>query len=686
MTYVPLNALPGVCKVDSAYTNSVKQAFVNGKTAVGRFTDMLNARFIAGMPEKIGGFALNNNNTLTGVCRGMRDFRDYSQHLYCAFGTTSKLLILSNGSLIDATPLKSVVTGSLSSPLTTSGTTTIVIAHTAHGLQTGDYVQLTSSTVFNGVTLSNTYSITVIDANNYSVQYPIAATGSGSGGGGSVSYVYYRIVLSNPFAMTSGSSVVIATHTNHGCSPGDIINISNATAYQGITLSGEYVIQSTTGNTYNIVASNNATGTGSAGGGSPSFIYNIPTGNKDTGAIFGYGIGTYNGSYGYGKSPTTSTGFILNARVWSIANYGQQILASPYNDKIYVWDPTTQSTNARAYPLYGSPTGIQAMFVTAERFIFALGTSTNLLQVNWPDQSVNSNWTASPTNTANSRTLQIGSYLVGGIAVRDGTSLVLTNNCCYAFNYSGNQYVYDSTASGPNSGLIAPLAISVHSSDAYWMGPNEFWSWNGTVSPLPSDDIRDYVFKNINFQQTQKFFSVPNTSKKEVTFYYCSANSIEIDSSVTFHIDQQCWSINKKSRTSQIDALLFQYPISTDANGNIYNVEYGNDANGSAMDSYVVLSPMSLSKGDKNMDICGFMPDFERLSGQAILTVNTQNYPEEIPNPYGPYTLSPNGIAPLNDLRIGCKFIGYKIESNVLGGDYRIGLPEADIYPAGARR
>ena len=682
MPYVPLTPLPGVCRSLSAYATSIQSAYANGKMAAGRFTDMLNARFVAGSPEKIGGWALNISTALTGVCRGMKDFRDFSQNLYCAFGTHLKLQILSNGSLIDATPYRTILTGTLTNPLTTNATTTVSVAHIAHGLVTGDYVQLTAASVVDNVTVANTYYITKTDANNYTITVPTAATGSTSGSGGTVSYVYYRVTLTNPFATTSGSNVIVVTHAAHGAIVGDYVNIAGATAYQGLTLSGEYVIQSTTTNTYTITVSGNASGTGAAGGGTPNFVYDINVGNISTGGLFGYGIGVYSGAYGYSQSPATSS-YTLNARVWSLDNYGQQLLACPSGGQIYVWDPVIQG---RAAPLYGSPTGMQAMFVTAERFVFGLGATGNLLQVNWPDQTTYTAWAAGPTNTANSRTLQIGSYIVGGVSARDGCSLVVTNNCAYAFNYSGNQYVYDSTASGRNSGLVGPLAICAYASNAYWFGPNELWTWNGTVTPLPTDDIRDYVYQNINKQQFQKCFVVPNTTKKEIIFYYCSANSSEIDSSVTFHTDQQCFSINKKSRTSQIDAQLFSYPISADASGNIWNEEFGNDANGAAMDSYVVLNPMMLSKGDKNLDLMGFMPDFERLTGSALLTINTQNYPDDPLTSLGPYTLTADDSVPLNDLRIGTKMVGYKIESNVIGGDWRLGLPEADIYVAGARR
>ena len=685
MSYVALTPLPGVCKVDSVYANSVKQAFTTIGPGVGRYTDMLGARFIAGRPEKKGGYAQLTASTLTGVCRGVKDWRDYNQNLYCAFGTNKKLQVYINSSttLLDITPFRSILTGTLTNPVTTNGTTTVTITSASHGLSTGDYVQLTAASAVNGVTVAGTYFITKVDANSYTITVPVAASGS-STGGGATSYVYYRVTLTNPFTTTSGSTSVLVTHTSHGASTGDYVQISSASAVNGITLSGEYQITATTTNAYNITAASAASGSGT-GGGTPNFQYDISGGNVDTGFGTGYGIGTW-GTGGYGQGQTSNS-FIINARTWSLDNYGQQLLACPLNGTIYVWDPSTYLTNnGRAYPLYGAPTGILAMFVTAERFVFALGYSANQLTIQWPDQSSYTTWTATATNTANSRTLQLGSYLVGGVAARDGTSLVLTNNTCYAFNYSGDTFIYDSTATGRNSGLIGPLAITALAGNAYWMSQNEFWTWNGGVTPLPSDDIRDYVFQNITAAQRFKCFAVANTQKKEITFYYPANGNTEISNSVTYHTDQGIWSIDTKSRTSQVDAQLFSYPLSADSSGNIWQEEYGHDANGAALDSYVVFSPTAVSKGDRISDVMGFLPDFERQTNDCTLSVLTQAYPEDTQTVNGPYTLSAADATPLIDLRTSARFIGYKIESNKVGGDWRLGLCQADIQVAGARR
>lgn len=686
---VDLTILPGVCKVDSVYLNSIKSSYLNGRSVIGRFTDMNKSRFVAGSPEKIAGRVKTVTTQLTGVPRGMRDWRDNSQNLYVAIGTNQKLYYYSPSAaaaaaINDITPFRAITTGTLTNPFTTnSGSSLVSVASTGHGQKVGDYVMFTSSATVGGINVSGVYFVSsVTDANDFVIDTGVLATSSVSGGGGSVAYSYYRITLTNPFATVLGSTTVTVTHTSHGATIGDFVNIAGGSAVGGLTIVGDYMITSASTNSYTITTATAATSTAS-GGGTPTFQYEISSGSASSASSYGYGTGGYGQDQGGGYGTLGNTGLSFPARTWALDHYGQQLLASPYGGTIYVWDPTV---GGRAYPLYGAPAVTYGMFITPERFVFALGNSSNPMQVQWPDQSNYTTWIPAVNNTANIRTLQGGNYLVGGLAVRDGVSMVFSNTVAFTFTYSGDTFVYDSASSGIGAGLTGPLAVVAIGGVAYWMGYNEFWSWNGSVAPLPSDDIRDYVFTNINLSQSAKFWAGANISKKEVWFGYCSASSTEIDSYVIYHIDQGCFSIGTWNITSWIDRGLFPTPMSVNAISYLYNQESGTDDDGSVMDAYVTLSPMDISKGDKSMDVMGFTPDFKRLSGNASLTVNTSKYPQDTPTANGPYTIAPDDTTPLIDLRLSTRLLGFKVESNVLGGDYRLGLCRTDIYPSSARR
>lgn len=687
MAYIGLAALPGVCKVDSAYFNSIKQAYISGRGATGRFTDMNRMRFIAGLPEKVGGRVKLSSTQLAGIPRGLRDWRDNNQFVYLGVGTNTNLYYYgqSNGIYTDITPYRAIVTGSLSSPFTTSsGSATVSVALTAHGLSIGDYVQFTAATnPLNGIIVNGTFFVAAVtDANNFTFIANGLATSSGSGGG-ATTYNLYRITLTNPFTTVSGSPTVTVAHTSNGALQGDTVFITGGSAVGGLTLTGKYIIQSVSANSYTITAASNATSSVSNGGGTPSFQYEINVGTSSAAFSFGYGTGGYGQDAGGGYGTLGNLGLLFNPRVWTLDHYGQQLLGAPTNGQIYIWDP---SIGGQAYPLYGSPVNVLACFVTPERFVFALGSSVNSMQVSWPDQQDYTNWIPGPTNTSNFRTLQGGNFLVGGIAVRDGASLVFSNTTAFLFTYTGDSSVYASTAVGQSTGLVGPLAVVVIGGIAYWMGYNEFWNWNGGVGPLPSDDIRDYVFTNMAVQQVAKNWAGSNIAKKEAWFGYCSSTATEIDSYAIYHIDQGCFSIGKWTMTCWIDHTLFSNPIAGDQNSYVYYQEDGLDDDGVAQDAYAVFSPMDISKGQKGIDVFGFIPDFERQTGNVLLTVNTQKYPQDTPTANGPYTIAADDSTPQIDLRLAAKMVGFKVESNVLGGDFRMGLCRVQGQPSGDRR
>lgn len=643
---------------------------------------MDGARFVAGYPEKIGGWNYTSTNSLTGVPRGLRDWRDLNANVYLGIGTHEKLYCFFQGTATDITPFRAIQTGTLTNAfVVTNGSPTVTVNHTAHKLQSGDYVKLVAGTSVGGITPAGVFDpITVTGTNAYTFLNSGTATANGTGGG-LIAYTYYRTTLSNPFATTTASPLVVVTHTAHGASQGDFVEINGASAVAGITLSGEYAITSVVdANNYRVTASSNANAT-TTGGGTPNFQYDVSIGSADATTSFGYGNGGY-GIAGYGQSTIGTT---MPPRVWALSPYGQQLLASYYGGTIYVWDP---SIGGRAYPLYGAPSTVLWMFVTPERFVFALGINGQLMQLAWPDQNDYTNWISLPTNTANSgRTLQNGSYMVAGIAVRDGVSIVFTNTAAYPFTYSGDNNVYADQLGSDGCGLVGPLAVNTVSGTAYWMGASEFWLWNGVVQPMDSDDIRDYVFQNINLAQAYKFVCATNVAKKEVWFFYVSAASTEIDSYVIRHLDQNCWSIGRVLlRTSWIDRGLFPTPIATDASGFIYNQETGNDAVMTALNSYVKYSPVQISDGEYNQDVTGFVPDFERQSGDISLEVMTQQYPQDTATVSGPYTITDDDTTPIIDLRAAGKIVSYEIISNTLGGDWRLGLPAVEIQKAGARR
>lgn len=702
MSLIPIKYPPGVCKVNAPYADT---------TVGGRYTDMDIARFVAGYPEGIWNFAdvenITNESLTTDTtgfltpARVVKTFRDVNGVIRTVYGTTGNVWMkplfsidqntdppLTYTSAINITPLRSIVTGTLTNPLdTTISSATVTVHHTAHGLLTNDAVTLVTGTAIGGIQPAGVFTITKVDADTYTFVNTSAATSGASGGGGTVSYTYYRIVLTNPFDTTSGSAIVTVHHTTHGAAQGDYVTISNASSVGGVTPNGLYQIQSSAANSYTINVGSNASSTVTGGGGTPSFRYNVPTSRR---------------------IPNTTAQFINK---WSISPYGGQLVISDYLGTLYIYDPTIGSGDARAYPIYNAPTGVLASFVTKERFIFALGKTGNNLAVSWPDQTDITQWTATASNTANTRTLQEGSYLVGGGSVRDGISLVWTNTACYQFNYTGDNFIYADTIAGRNCGLPGPMAWAAMAGNAYWFSGAEFWIWNGSVQRLPSDDIRDYVVSDYFVAQgnsnilRQLCVTGAHSARKEIWFAYPSYTDFNNTATycnhryVIYHDDQGCFSSGSSLDIScWDDSGLLPCPIFglfSSSSSYLVSLDFGSQVSGTSMgigNSYIKGSPLVIENGEHSFDIFSIIPDLKVLSGPGTngvtLTLYGQNYPQDSETALGTFTITDDGLTPIIQTRLNTRILGFKLSSTSAAylTQWRLGLPRIEAQPAGARR
>jgi hypothetical protein len=249
--------------------------------------------------------------------------------------------------------------------------------------------------------------------------------------------------------------------------------------------------------------------------------------------------------------------------------------------------------------------------------------------------------------------------------------------------FTGDNNVYATPDVADNTGLIGPHAAVAVGESAYWMGPNDFWMWTGTPQHMPSDDIREYVYSNINRLYAWKACAGVNRAFQEVWFSYPTGNATENTDCVIYSILQQCWYIGP-GRSAWTDSELFGYPFAGDSTGAIFQHETGKDADGAAMPTSLTFSPLDISSGAANVNVAGWVTDFERLVGSQTLDLTSQYYPSDTVS-----TQQTDIIGPTTgriDARVDGKLIGFNLTSNDLGDDFRLGLVRLDVQPSGARR
>ena len=102
------------------------------------------------------------------------------------------------------------------------------------------------------------------------------------------------------------------------------------------------------------------------------------------------------------------------------------------------------------------------------------------------------------------------------------------------------------------------------------------------------------------------------------------------------------------------------------------------------MDCKLQTAPLDIGDGEQIADLFGWVPDFEDQSGQILLTVELKDKPNSVSEVIGPYRI--NATTEKIDMRNSARSMSFKLQSNVLGGHYRMGKNRIDIAPAGRRR
>lgn len=409
----------------------------------------------------------------------------------------------------------------------------------------------------------------------------------------------------------------------------------------------------------------------------------LTAGNADASNSAGYGAGPYGaGPYGVSSGSTTT---ITRATVWTMDTLEQTpIICNADDGKLYQWDLNTAHVMTA---LSGAPTSNKAVFVTEEGFIIVIGAGGDPRAIQWPDQGTTSVWTPTQANAARSEELEGSGQGMCGVATAYG-SLIWTTTEVHLLEFIGQPDIYSLTMLGTKCGIVSQAAFAVTEDFACWMGPNGFWQYNGAISAIESD-VADYVFSNINQVQISKVWTLHNGQFGEVTWFYPSASSTEIDSYVTYNYREGHWAIGKLARTCGLEAGILPSPVMVDATGNIWAHETGFTYTGAAA-PFAETGPLEYDEtfmgptlqgyhpGDRVCDIINAIPDNKTI-GDVQITIYSRFYPLEPQRTSGPYTLADPTTFRVSGREHRVRFTGAS------ASDWRVGTFRLDIRPGGER-
>ena len=522
------------------------------------------------------------------------------------------------------------------------------------------------------------------------------------------------------FSATNGSAVITASDTDHGAIVNDYVTFTGAATLGGnitaAVLNQEYQItEIVNANSYKFTATATANSSDTGNGGSSTVgKYQINTGLDTAVSGSGWGAGTWGrGTWG---SATSLIAAGSTLRLWSHDNFGEDLVMNVRNGGIFYWDRSDSSSSfVRAVALSDessdakTPTiATQIMVSDRDRHVIAfgcdpedaIGTQDPLL-IRFSDQENLTTWTTSSTNTAGSLRLGSGSEIVCAVETKQFI-LVFTDVSLHAMKFIGQPFTFGIEQISENTTIISPNAAKSVDDLVFWMGIEDFYVFDGKVQKLPCS-VKSYVFNDFNLSQAQKVFAGLNSSHNEIWWFYCTADSDDIDRYVIYNYLEQSWYFGSLVRTAWLDRGIDNFPTATDRNSNLFYHEYGLDDGStvpsSAIEAHIESSQLAIGDGHQYLFLSRLIPDitFDGSTSNdptVTFTLKTRNFPG------GAYLQSDaNTVAQSAketstvveqftsdvDVRLRGRSFALKVSNSDIQNQWRLGTPRVELRPDGRR-
>ena len=518
--------------------------------------------------------------------------------------------------------------------------------------------------------------------------------------------------LVNAFTTTTSSNILTISDTAHGADVGDFVTLSSVTAAApigGIALSAlnaEYEILSIANNdAYTILSS--ATANANVGPtGNCSAVYQLNIGPSIQTFGFGWNAGAWNNStYGTARSSSTVD---IDARLWSINNWGEDLIITQKDGGTFEWDTSGGMNNNRATIVANAPTNSTLSLVSTEtRHVVCMGTETSIgniatqdkMFIRWSDQEDYNQWTPNVTNSAGSQRIAGGSEIRCARPAK-GTILVWTDTTMQSMSFIGPPFIFGFRQLGNDCGAVGLNSAMVIDDVAYWMSDGQFFRYAGSVQEIPCP-ILNHVFDDINKVQYAQVYAAQNSNFSEVIWYYCSSSSDQCNRYVIYNYLENSWYFGTMDRSTYQDNGVELNPLATeyfpnsnissittingltDGRSIIYAQESGVNADGAALPAFIQSGDGDIADGETFSFINKVVPDFQDQTGNTVITLSVKDYPNDTATVGETLTVS-NTTSFINT-RIRGRQSNIKIENIDIGDNWRFGTLRVNIKQDGKR-
>src|SRR5210317_587878 len=633
---------------------------VTDSGAESQWVDGDFVRFRYGLPEKIGGWnqLTIQYKTLPGVARAQHAWTSLQGEKYTAIGTSQGLFLYYGEDFYDITPLDTAITGADFDAST--GSPTVTVNKTSHGLSDGRYVTFSSVTVPTGSGYAttdftdNTFEVLNSTDNTFEITMPSnsAATTSGTGSAEIDPYV-----IVGPTFQTAGygwgTDTYSASTWGTERTTSDVVldpgfwsldnfgQILVATIHNGKTFTWDAGAATPRGNRATVMS------------GAPTASRLTQVSDRDR-HVFHFGTETT-----IGDTTTQDPMFIRFSNQEDFNTYTPTATNTAGTFRLDKGNYIVGAVSGKDYTLVLTDSSAYIIQFVGPPFTFSVrqvGTNCGLIGQN-------------ALSYSNGIVFWMSGE--GGFFMYDGTvkalpclieDFVFTNSGNnLGINYNSSQLVYCEHNTLYNEiNWFYPKAGSTQiDRSVTYNYAEDCW----TTSSLARSSYADQGVFDLPYATDYNSTATPNfptilgiTSKYGASTYYAH-----------------------ETGTDQV-----RNGTTTSINAYIQSGDFDISASRSALGGTTGLADFR-GDGEFIMSMRRFIPDFKVLTGNSKVTLLLNNYPSDTASssPLGPFTITSS--TDKVDTRARGRLLSIKIENDAIGETWRYGTLRVDIKPDGRR-
>ena len=292
-----------------------------------------------------------------------------------------------------------------------------------------------------------------------------------------------------------------------------------------------------------------------------------------------------------------------------------------------------------------------------------------------------------------------GNKLIAGVKTRGGSGaspsgLIWSIDQLYRVTFVGGAPIFSFDYVGDTS-LLSTHSIVEYNGRHYWPDINGFKTYNGLIEDLPNDMNLNYFYDNLNVAQRQKVWGIKIPRYNEIWWFWPKGNAVECTDVLIYNVKDRiwydtAWAEDQGARTTGVYNKALGYPmmfgVTANESGkyNLWQHEIGTDRTEGgtryAIRSYFETANITYCANligdswigqDRWVELTRIEPDFV-LAGEMTVTALGSDYAQT--GDSVAYTETFDSDTGKLDPKIQRRELRLNFESNVVGGDYQLGL------------